>query len=125
MCKGLLPQAFSTCAYCMRSFIFKVVTLVGSNQHNYFENTTACSNRTPKTRVATRLRRINDFFTEPPAPPLGLQVLEVTSQSVRLSWQIQTAAQPGFNDDADAPRISKFIVELAEMQGKKSINLFR
>lgn len=62
------------------------------------------------------------LLTEPPAPPTGLQVLEVTSQSVRLSWQIQTAAQSGFNDViADAPRISKFIVELAEIQGRKNL----
>jgi len=36
-------------------FIFKVITLVGSNQHNYFENVTACSKRTLKTTVATQL----------------------------------------------------------------------
>jgi hypothetical protein len=68
------------------------------------------------------MKPLKYIFSEPPAPPLGLQVLEVTSQSVRLSWQIQTAAQPGFSDVTDAPRISKFIVELAEIQGKEISN---
>jgi len=36
--------------------IFKVITLIGSNQGNYFENATACSNRTLKTTVATELK---------------------------------------------------------------------
>jgi len=36
------------------SFVFKVITLVGSNQSNYFENATACSK---KTRVATQLNK--------------------------------------------------------------------
>jgi hypothetical protein len=33
--------------------VFKVITLIGSNQGNYFENATACSKRTLKTAVAT------------------------------------------------------------------------
>ncbi len=35
--------------------VFKVITLVGSTQSNYFENATACSKRTLKTTVATQL----------------------------------------------------------------------
>ncbi len=35
--------------------ILKEITLVGSNQGNYFENATACSKRTLKTTVATQL----------------------------------------------------------------------
>ena len=31
------------------------ITLIGSNQRNYIENTNACSKRKLKTRVATRL----------------------------------------------------------------------
>jgi hypothetical protein len=44
-----LRQSFSTC-------VFKVITLVGLNQGNYFENSTTYSKRTPKTRVATQLK---------------------------------------------------------------------
>jgi len=33
--------------------VFKEITLVGSNQGNYFENATACSKRTLKKTVAT------------------------------------------------------------------------
>jgi len=35
--------------------VFKVITLVGSNQCNYIENATAFSKRTLKTTVATQL----------------------------------------------------------------------
>ena len=35
--------------------VFKEITLVCSNERNYFENANACSKRTLKTRVATRL----------------------------------------------------------------------
>jgi len=34
---------------------FKVITLVGSNQGNYFKNATVCSKRTLKPHVATQL----------------------------------------------------------------------
>jgi len=39
---------------------FQVITFVGSNQGNYFENATACSKRTLKTRVATQLNLVED-----------------------------------------------------------------
>jgi hypothetical protein len=39
----------------LRQSVFKVLTLVDSNQLNYFENATACSKRTLKARVATQL----------------------------------------------------------------------
>ncbi len=43
--------------------VFKEITLVGSNQGDYFENTAACSKRTLKTTVATQLNKTsNDFF---------------------------------------------------------------
>ncbi len=45
-----MPQPFPTCVG-----VFKVITLIGSNQHNYFENANACSERTLKTTVATHL----------------------------------------------------------------------
>jgi hypothetical protein len=35
--------------------VFKEITLVGSNQGNFFENATACSKRMMKTTVATQL----------------------------------------------------------------------
>ena len=35
--------------------VFKEITLIGSNQLNYFENAAAFSKRTLKTRVATSL----------------------------------------------------------------------
>jgi len=36
--------------------VFKEITLVCSNQGNYFENATACSKRTLKMTVATQLK---------------------------------------------------------------------
>jgi len=36
--------------------VFKEITLVGSNQGNFFENATACSKRMLKTTVATQLK---------------------------------------------------------------------
>jgi len=51
-----LRQSFSTCARLLHVFAFsKVISLVGSNQCNYFENATACSKRTLKTTVETQL----------------------------------------------------------------------
>ena len=47
--KAKLQRSFSTCFYC----VFKVITLVGSNQRNFFENATACSKSTLKTTVTT------------------------------------------------------------------------
>ncbi len=49
-CDSRFQRAFT--AY---SYVFKVITLVGSNQGNYFENAIACSKRTLKTHVATQL----------------------------------------------------------------------
>jgi len=45
-------------AFTARGRVFKEITLVGSNQGNYFENATACSKRTLKTTVATQLKEI-------------------------------------------------------------------
>jgi len=44
-------HAFTACGC-----VFKEITLVDSNQGNYFENATACSKRTLKTTVATQLK---------------------------------------------------------------------
>jgi len=44
------------CAFTACLCVFKEITLVGSSQRNYFENTTACSKRTLKTTVATQLK---------------------------------------------------------------------
>ena len=52
-CHTRFQRAFTACCC-----VFKVITLVGSNQGNYFENANACSKRTLKTRVATRLKII-------------------------------------------------------------------
>ncbi len=43
-------HAFTACVC-----VFKVITLVGSNQSNYFENANTCSKCTLKTTVATQL----------------------------------------------------------------------
>jgi hypothetical protein len=42
--KDELRQSFSMCVYCMLC-VFKLISLVGYNQRNFFENTTACSKR--------------------------------------------------------------------------------
>jgi len=55
-----LRRAFYACVYCS-GCIFKEITLVGSNQGNYFEIATACSKRTLKTTVATQLK-LNILF---------------------------------------------------------------
>ncbi len=47
-CDERFTHAFTAC-----SCVFKEITLVGSNQGNYFENENACSKRTLKTTVAT------------------------------------------------------------------------
>jgi len=44
-------RAFTACVC-----VFKEITLVDSNQGNYFENATACSKRTLKMTVATQLK---------------------------------------------------------------------
>jgi len=49
-CDSRFQRAFTAC-----SCVFKVITLIGSNQGNYIENATACSKRTLKTTVATQL----------------------------------------------------------------------
>ncbi len=49
-CNCHFQRAFTAC-----SCVFKEITLIGSNQGNYFENATACSKRTLKTTVATQL----------------------------------------------------------------------
>ncbi len=50
-CDDRFTHAFTACVC-----VFKEITLVGSNQGNYFENATACSKRTLKTTVATQLK---------------------------------------------------------------------
>jgi hypothetical protein len=47
-CDKRFTHAFTACGW-----VFKEITLVGSNY--YFENATACSKRTLKTTVATQL----------------------------------------------------------------------
>jgi len=49
-CDERFTHAFTACNY-----VLKEISLVGSNQGNYFENATACSKRTLKTTVATQL----------------------------------------------------------------------
>jgi hypothetical protein len=50
-CDSRFQRAFTAC-----SCVFKEITLVGSNQGNYFENATACSKCSLKTGVATQLK---------------------------------------------------------------------
>jgi len=50
-CDERFTHAFTACGC-----VFKEITLVSSNQDNYFENATACSKRTLKTTVATQLK---------------------------------------------------------------------
>jgi len=52
-CDSRFQHAFTACVC-----VFKVITLVGSNQRNYLENATTCSKRTLKTTVATQLKCI-------------------------------------------------------------------
>jgi hypothetical protein len=49
-CDSRFQRMFTACGC-----VFKVILLVVSNQGNYFENATACSKRTLKTRVAMQL----------------------------------------------------------------------
>jgi hypothetical protein len=51
-----------THAFTARGCVFREITLVGSNQGNYFENATACSKRTLKTIVAIIFRKQNHGF---------------------------------------------------------------
>jgi len=50
-CDSRFQCAFTACV-----FVFKVITLVGLSQRNYFENANAYSKRTLKTTVATQLK---------------------------------------------------------------------
>jgi len=49
-CDSRFQRAFTACVC-----VFKVITLVGLSQRNYFENATACSKGMLKTTVATQL----------------------------------------------------------------------
>jgi len=50
-CDSRFQRAFTACVC-----VFKEITLVGSNQRNYFENANACSKRTLKTTVTIQLK---------------------------------------------------------------------
>ncbi len=51
-CDSRFQHAFTAC-----NCVLKVITLVDSNQRNYFENAIACSKRMLKTAVATQLKQ--------------------------------------------------------------------
>jgi len=53
-CDERFTHAFTACGS-----VFKEITLVGSNQGNYFENASACSKRMRKTTVAMQLKDIS------------------------------------------------------------------
>jgi len=53
-CDSRFQRAFTAC-----SCVFKVITLIGSNQGNFFENATTCSKRMLKTRVTTQLKTVD------------------------------------------------------------------
>ena len=59
-----------------------------------------------------------NYFSEPPPPPDGFQVLEVSSQTARVSWQIQSGHPGTLDQPPDQPRISKYIIEVAEVHGE-------
>jgi len=46
-CDSRFQRAFTACVY-----VVKVITLIGSNQRNYFENANACSKRTLKKQLS-------------------------------------------------------------------------
>ena len=50
-CDTRFQRAFTECGY-----VFKVISLVGSKQSNYFQNATLCGKCTLKTHVATQLK---------------------------------------------------------------------
>jgi len=60
-CDERFTHAFTACGC-----VFNEITMVGSNQGNYFENATASSKRTLKTTVATQLYFLKDadFVTD-------------------------------------------------------------
>ncbi len=69
LCDTRFQRAFTACIC-----VFKVFTLDGTNQSNYFENITACCKYTLKTRVATQLNDFFSFFFFPMSPwfnPMG------------------------------------------------------
>jgi len=55
-CDERTTHAFTACGC-----VFKEITLVGSNQGNFFDNATACSKRTLKTTVSTQLKSYFPF----------------------------------------------------------------
>ena len=59
-CHTRFQRAFAACCC-----VFKEITFIGSNQRNYFEHANACSKRTSKTRMATRLNLIRLFNVIP------------------------------------------------------------
>jgi hypothetical protein len=73
--------------------------------------------------LAPELVIIQNPVAEPPAPPTGIQILEVTSQTVRLSWQSQNDLSVTPNSP-EPPRITKYIVETAEVQGNPTQQFF-
>ncbi len=54
ICDKRFQRAFTSFGW-----VFKVITLIWVNPHNYFENATACSKCTLKTCVATQLLLLN------------------------------------------------------------------
>ena len=70
-CISRFQRAFTAYVY-----VFKEMTLVSSIQRYFFDNATACSKRTLKTRVATSLNTHNTFFfrSETPSPVLPDEV---------------------------------------------------
>ncbi len=53
-CDSRFQLAFTACI-----FVFKEITLIDSNQGNFFENATVCNKRTLKMTVATQLKTTN------------------------------------------------------------------
>jgi len=62
-CDGRFTHAFTACGC-----VFKEITLVGSNQGNFFENATACSETHVETTVATQLKcNLKTKINDPPS----------------------------------------------------------
>jgi len=56
-CDEHFTHAFTACGC-----VFKEITLVGSNQGNYFENATTCSKHMLKTRVTTQFKSLYSAY---------------------------------------------------------------
>jgi len=79
-CDERFTHAFTACGS-----IFKVITLVDSNQGNYFENATASSKRMRKTTVAMQLKATLHARTMQYALPIKTNLFR---KNLKIDWSI-------------------------------------